>query len=216
LRYGFPTRRKKQRETHVEIGTIDERGRPGRAKVPVTEYPVGAMFPHFGRSGFVLGTPPNLDVLRHTANVYSTDDLNEFAARYKWNKEATLAHFPVEFARTIGKISYAYAVAELGYGSFTPICIPHIMSKNHNVSYVFGQVGMNTPIKGEQPVWKIELLFATYHGKPMLYAFCSLLPEMGTPIYEVLLGYFESDAQISFFKEQLANKSIVIAPLSFT
>jgi len=44
LRYGFPTRHKKQRETHVEIGTIDEQGRPGRAKVPVTEYPVGACF----------------------------------------------------------------------------------------------------------------------------------------------------------------------------
>ncbi len=75
---------------------------------------------------------------------------------------------------------------------------------------------MNTPIKGEQPVWKIELLFDTYQGKPMLYAFCSLLPGMGTPIYEVLLGYFQSDAQVNFFNEQLANKSIVIAPLSFT
>ncbi len=41
------------------------------------------MFPHFGRSGFVLGAPPHLDVLQHTANVYSTDDLKEFAAKYK-------------------------------------------------------------------------------------------------------------------------------------
>jgi len=215
LRYGFPTRRPKQRETHVEIGTVDDRGLTGRRKVPVTEYPVGAFFPHFGRAGFFLDSPPHLDVLQHTAMGYATDDLNDFKKKYNWDGKLTMQHLPVEFARTIAKISYAYAVAEMGYGAFTPICIPYFLKRASNVSYVFGQVGINKPIKGDSPIWQIEMGVLTHNNRHSLNALCSLLPGMGTPIYEVMLGYFHGQAQIAFLNEQFSNKRLVVAPLPF-
>jgi len=215
LRYGFPTRRKNQRETHIEIGTIDDRGRTGRRKVPVTEYPVGDFLPHFGRAGLFLDAPPFIDVLQHTAMCYPTDDINEFKRKYSWDGMVTFRHLPVDFARTIVKICYAYAVAELVYNAFTPVCIPYILSKDKNVSYIFGQVGINKPIRGQTLVWQIEMGVLTHNNKHLLNVLCSILPGIGAPIYEVMLGYFQDQAQIAFLSEQFANKRLVVAPLPF-
>jgi hypothetical protein len=210
MRFGFPTRRKKDRPTHIQIGTRDAQGRTGRIKVPVTEYPVGAFIPSFGRAGIFIGSSPELDTLQHLPNAHPTDDLNEFRRKYNWDGRVTIRWMPVEYGQAIIKMSYCCAVAELGFGTFRPLCLPQILSENKNISYIFGQNGTNPVVKGMSKLWEIELFYYTHQGRLLLMAHCSLLPGMGTPIYEVIVGDVQSPEHIMFFNKQLANNRLEI------
>lgn len=210
MRHGFPTRRKKERPTHIEIGTRDSSGRTGRIKVPFVEYPVGAFIPSFGRAGIFLNAPPHLDVLQHLPKGYPTDDLNAFKQKYNWDGHIAIRWMPIEYGQTIIKMCYSYAVAELGIGTFTPMCLPQILSKNKNISYIFGQYGTNNTVGGDLPVWKIELMYYLNRRQILLMAHCSILPGMGTPIYEVVIGHIHSPQQVAFLTQQLANNRLEV------
>lgn len=210
MRYGFPTRRKKERPTHIEIGTIDAQGWTGRRKVPVTEYPVGAFIPSFGRAGIFIGAPPHLDILQHSPMSYPTDDLNEFQKNYIWDGKISIRWMPVEYGQTIIKMCYSYAVAELGLRTFRPLCLPQIRSEDKNISYIFGQNGTNIAVKGLTKVWDISLMYYVHQGRLLLMAHCSVLPGMGTPIYEVVLGDIQSPEHIAFISKQIANNRFEI------
>lgn len=97
MRFNFPTRRKRERPASVEIGTIDAKGRTGRAKVPIDEYPVGVALPHFGRAGLFLGSIPELDTLQHVArSFYLNGDMDGFREKYHWDGVLQFRWMPVE------------------------------------------------------------------------------------------------------------------------
>lgn len=211
MRYGFPTRRKNERPTHIEIGTLDSAGRAGSRKVPVNEYPVGAFIPRFGRAGFFQGAPPHLDILEHLPVGHPTDDLDAFQMKYSWDGLISVKWMPVEFGKTIIKMCYAYAIANLGLDAFAPMCLDQILNKSQNISYVCGQNGLNDSRKGETKVWDIRLLYyiPISNTPPVIIAHCSLFAGMGTPIYEVVLGVVHNDKHVEYFKDQLTNDRLI-------
>lgn len=196
LRYGFPTRRPKKKPKTINIGTIEEQGRIGHKKIPVEEYAIGAFLLNCEHAGIRLGTPPDEDVFRHTVKCYPTDDLNKFKAKHNWDGKGTFRFHPVDYAQTIIKMCYSYVVAHIGTELFIPICTNYIVSTDKNVSYVFGQVGENEPKKGITAAWNFEICIEKVHEIAYIKCYFSMIPGMGTPIYEVFIGKIENEYQL--------------------
>ncbi len=144
---------------------------------------------------------------------YPTDDLNTFMAAYAWDGKIEVRFMPVEFAQAIIKMCFSYAIAGLGFGSFRPLCLPQILSQDKNISYIFGQNRTNEPIKGVTKVWTIELSYRLFQERLLLTAKCSIIPGMGTPIYEVVIGDLHDREQIALFRHKLINNSFKIEVL---
>jgi hypothetical protein len=57
---------------------------------------------------------------------------------------------------------------------------------------------------GETKVWDIDLFYFVHeNNRLLLMAHCSILPGMGTPICEVVVGDVHSDQHVAFFNKQL-------------
>lgn len=209
MRYGFPTRRKRDRPEFIEIGIQNEDGSIGRRKVPVHEYPVGAFIPYFGRAGFFLGAPPNLNVLQTTLKNHPTDELEVFTQKYKWDGRVSVRWMPDEYALTVIKIAYCYAIAALGINGFEPIAASYIAQREKNFSYIFGQVGENPPVSGPSSIWTVSFRFEQRPNGVILTAFVSLLPGMGTPIYEVIVGFLKTAEHFQQFNRHLDDGHII-------
>ena len=67
-------------------------------------------------------------------------------------------------------------------------------------------------MEGVSNVWEITLPLAQWQGKPLLIAHCSILPGMGTPIYEVVVGSVESAAQAALLNRKLDDGRLVMEP----
>ena len=206
MRFGFPTRRPKERPKFIEIGTIHPNGRRGRLKVPMEEYPIGSVMPHYGRANIFLGGLPSLNTLQHGAAVYANADIEAFTKKYDWDGNVTLGHHPIQFGQMIIKICYGLAVAALGIGSFEPICLDQILSKDINISHVFGQCGQNNKAVGPSPLFNHRMIFRPVEGGYLLFAHFSLFPGAGTPIYEVALGYITKPEQIAVVERQIEDE----------
>lgn len=205
MRFNFPTRRKRERPESVEIGTIDAKGRTGRAKVPIDEYPVGVALPHFGRAGLFLGSIPELDTLQHVArSFYLNGDMDGFREKYHWDGVLQFRWMPVEFGQYLIKMCYSFAVAEISLNAFRPICLPQILSLDKNISFIFGQCGMNDQVSDVSKVWDIKLFYLLHSNmKLLVVANCSIFPGAGTPVYEVVLGYVDDPDHFSDFYDRL-------------
>jgi hypothetical protein len=208
MRYGFPTHRKRDRPNTIEIGTLNEDGSTGRRDIPVQEYPIGAFIPYFGRAGFFLGAPPNLDVLQATFKNHPTDELEDLTRIYNWDGRISIKWMPNEYALTIMKIAHCYAVSALNVDGFETIAVPYILGEESNFSYIFGQVGENTPASSPSPVWDVSLRFEQKPNGVLLVAHVSLLPGMGTPIYEVIVGYLKTAEHVERLNKHLTQGHI--------
>ncbi|MDQ0446981.1 hypothetical protein [Methylobacterium aerolatum] len=210
MRYNFPTRRRKARPAELEIGVINRDGTPKRRMVPATDYPAVVFLPHFGRAGFFVGNNPNIDTLYWKGKAHPTVNVDEHMALYGFDGVYEAKFMPHELGQTIIKICYAYAIAELGIDSFEPVCLPQILGKDNNISYIFGQKGETQPEAGDTIIWKITLAYIVSRSMPpVLTAQCVFLEKMGMPIYEVVLGFIRNFDQFAVMKDKISNYSLV-------
>ena len=213
MRLGFPTRRKKSRPTQIEIGTIDDVGRRGRRMVPVKEYPVGAILPSFGRAGIFVDAPPWVDITQPKYKIYGFSDIDEFQHKYNWDGVVKHGNRTLELAQTLIKICYSLTVAELGANAFEPICLPQILGRDNNYSFLFGQNGQNELSRDNRSAWNFRIKYIVPDlGPILLYTELSIFPGFGTPIYEVALGFIQTDDQIQLFQKHLADNIFVYKP----
>jgi hypothetical protein len=95
---------------------------------------------------------------------------------------------PLDFARTLAKIAYAYAIARYGFDSFEPLCLPLILGKSARAPYLIGSDGTPTP---DQPsvLHDLHRLDAHREGEaPFLGVSIRLFAMLGMPRYHVILG----------------------------
>ena len=212
MRYDFPSRRKGNRPTHIEIGTLNPDGSKGLAHVPVTEYPATAFLPNFGRANVFLGAPPHLETLSHVPVGYGSEGIDEFQKKYNWDGKVSLRWMPVEFGQMILKICYAHATAIFGYGSFRPICLDQILNKNKNISHLFGQNGINEYRKGVSKLIDVKPFYFIMRHRILIAFHFSFLPGAGTPIYEAVVGDVHTQDQFEFFRRKMADGSLDADP----
>jgi hypothetical protein len=209
MRYGFPTRRKKDRPTHLDIQT--SKGK--LIKVPIEEYPVGAVIPNFSRASVFENNSRRGGLLEHIGRkVYLNGDLEAFMQKYDWDGRHIFKWMPYEFARMVVKICYGYAVAVLGYGMFSPICLDYILCRSDDLGYVFGQNGENNEVGGDSQIYKLDIgVYVKELGELIVVVYFSLIPSGGTPIYEVAVGKIHGAENISRLAEKLRNDGFKIS-----
>jgi len=132
--YNAPSRRKKERKTHIVLSDPDIPGR--RLKVPYSEYPAAMVFYKMRRAGLLEGLPDSVDVSTAWELVAISDRDKAKQFKEKWGMALTtkFRHVPDSFARLIAKIGYCNLLCALDPGDFRPICLPYILGAKNNLT----------------------------------------------------------------------------------
>src|SRR6266581_7022579 len=118
IRYKVQSRRPERRPTHITVGTLMPDGSRGTVKVPVDEHPTMLFVYKFDQATILRGLPPEVEDFRWVPiNISSKKELDDFIAKYHWDRLVTLLPVPVEFARMLAKIAYSFVVGEFGLDS---------------------------------------------------------------------------------------------------
>ena len=191
MRNRLPSRRMKDRPKFRTINTED-----GPKQIPVEEFPIPLWVYNFALCGILLGSAPDTDVTMSTmSTIHNHEETMAFIEKYKWDRTVTHKYMPYEFMRMIAKAGYSYAVAQMGFGNFTPIVREAILNPNTNISYF---VGMNSQLEPmiENGWHTIQLSTKVAPGaKTLICANVRLFSSAGTPTYHAIVGEFESLAQ---------------------
>ena len=128
--FNAPTRRKKQRKTHIVLTDPDNSART--VKVPYSEYPAAMIFYKMQRAGILEGVPHTVDLsaMWEFVAVCDTAKANEFERRFGIKLTAKFRHVPNSFARLLAKIAYCHTLCALEPGDFRPICVPYILGES--------------------------------------------------------------------------------------
>jgi hypothetical protein len=193
MTHNVQTRRKKDRPTHIEIGTTSAGGLAGKARVPVREFPT-MLFPYkFGPPTMLLHYPEDVEYFKwETYGVCGHGELADLTEKYRWDQRMQFRAVPVELARTLAKIAYSYVVAELGPGTFTPlpITLDVIRCRTTNVSYtVGGDWELPAPDPRGKHTFGIACRFL--NSRPLIVVEIRLFPAFDMPLYRVIVGEFD-------------------------
>jgi hypothetical protein len=199
--YNAPSRRKKQRDTHIVLSDPDQPDR--KVKVPYSEYPAAMVFYKMGKAALLEGLPENIDISSTwlLITIHDDDKAKTFQEKFGIKLTAKFRHVPVSFARMLAKIGYCHLLTELEPGDFRPICLPYILGRKSNPSYV---VGGNLEIAPPESVGYILRTagFGTSE-RLMLIAEIRLFSNNSTPTYHVVVGDVSGQQQVASVLEKI-------------
>jgi hypothetical protein len=185
--YNAPSRRKKQRKTHIVLTDPDNPSR--RVKVPYSEYPAAMIFYKMSRAGLLEGMPDSVDLSAAWQFTAIHDDVKakEFEKRFGVKLTSKFRHVPDSFARLLAKIAYCHTLCVLDPGDFRPICLPYILGEKRNPSYI---VGGTFDIAPPEPGLGYALNTFGFAGadRLMLLAEIRLYANLHAPTYHVVVG----------------------------
>jgi hypothetical protein len=185
----FPSKRSLKNRVKKFTMTFDG----SRKKVHQDEYP--GMIITFVRTlpGILLGEPPTADfagAIAITTLPEFGERLNKLKAKYKANKVEFNPEYGIEpLGRLLAKSAYAYAVAELGYGSFRPLVINLILNSDlkYLAYYVGGTHEKEAPLGGDLHEIGID---ETGLGKGQyIVVRIQLFADRRLPAYYIVRGY---------------------------
>jgi hypothetical protein len=200
--YNAPSRRKKERKTHIILPDPDVPGR--RVKVPYSEYPAAMAFYKMGRAGLLEGLPETVDISTawQFVAIHNQDKAQQFQEKWGVKLTSRFRHVPESFARLLAKIGYCNLLCALDPGDFRPICLPYILGTTKNPSYV---VGGTFEIAAPNPGLGYVLNTAGFvrNDKLMLIAEIRLFADNGTPTYHVVVGDVSGQDRIAAVLEKI-------------
>ena len=216
MRYKVQSRRPEKRPTHIPIGTLLPDGTKGTANVPVDEHPVTLFVYKFEQPTILRGLAPDVEDFKWVPiSVFSRAELDAFIEKYHWDRLLKLVPVPVEFARTLAKIGFSFAVAEFGLDSFTPLpmTLAAILGRTSNVSFV---VGGDWEIPPPDPKG-MHILTPTCHTKPggaLVVIEIRLFPAFETPQYRVVVGEidFQNPQHLKTLNEKMRPATLQDSP----
>jgi HNH endonuclease len=193
--YNAPSRRKKERKTHIVL-TDHNSGR--RVKVPYSEYPAAMVFYKMGRAGLLEGLPDTVDVSNAWQIVAISDREKgkEFIEKWGFPVPSRFRNVPDSFARLLAKVGYCNLLCTLDPNDFRPICLPYILGKKPNPSYVVGGT-----LEDAEPNQGLGYVMNTVgfirDDRLMLIAEIRLFANNGTPAYHVVVGDVHGQERIA-------------------
>jgi hypothetical protein len=185
--YNAPTRRKKERKTHIILSDPNDPSK--RVKVPYSEYPAAMVFYKMGRAGLLEGLPNTVDVSSawQFVGIHDQDKAKGFQEKWGVPLTSRFRHVPESFARLLAKIGYCNLLCALEPGDFRPICVPYILGKKPNPSYVVGGTfEIAEPIPGLGYVLTTAGFIES--DRLMLITEIRLFADNSTPIYHAVVG----------------------------
>jgi hypothetical protein len=185
--YNAPTRRKKDRKSHIILSDPDNPAR--RVKVPYSDYPAAMAFYKMTRAGLLEGMPDTLDMSAMWQFVAVHDDVKarDFEKRFDIKLTSKFRHVPVSFARLLAKIAYCHTLCVLDPGDFRPICLPYILGEKENPSYIVGGTFDIAPPEPDNG-YVLNTIGFTEADRFMLLAEIQLFSNLHTPTYHVVVG----------------------------
>ncbi|WP_245452386.1 hypothetical protein [Bradyrhizobium forestalis] len=183
--YNAPTRRKRERRSHIAVADPDDRSRV--LSIPATEYPAGFVFYQMGKAGLLQGLPEQLDLSAAWRLVVVSDDKRraEYHERHPGKLALQFRHVPDAFGRLLCKIAYCQVLTALDPGDFRPICLPFITGARTNLSFVVGSSeGKPEPENG----YSLSTMAFGSGSKLMLIAQVRLYANTSAPTYHVVVG----------------------------
>jgi hypothetical protein len=185
--YNAPTRRRKQRKTHIILTDPDDPQHT--VKVPYSEYPAAMVFYKMHRAGLLEGMSDTVDLsaMWQFVAVCDTAKAKGFEKRFGIKLTAKFRHVPDSFARLLAKIAYCHTLCVLDPTDFRPICLPYILGEKRNPSYVVGGTfHLATPVPERGYV--LNTMGFMEADRLMLMAEIRLFANLHTPTYHVVVG----------------------------
>lgn len=179
-----PTRRKKERRTHIEVPGANERG--GKRLIPAGEYPAGFIFYKMGPSGFLRGLSDTTDI-SGSWQMLVIDDEKRRTNFMENHGPPVIAfrHVPEAFGKLLAKIAYCQVLTALDPGDFRPLVLPYIIGEKTNLSYIVGSKdGVPEPGDG----YRLTTRIGEHAGRIILMAEVRLYANTHAPTYEILVG----------------------------
>jgi hypothetical protein len=187
ISYDAPSRRKKRRATHVILP--DPQNPQRRIKVPYSEYPAPLVFYKMHKAGLLQGVPALLDISGAWQFVTVSDHQKnlDFEKKFGMPLTAKFRHVPASFARLLAKTAYCNALCSLDPGDFRPICVPYILGRDDNLSYIVGS-SFNIPEPTPDVGYVLRTIAFYTDDKMMILTEVRLYANNSTPMYHVVVG----------------------------
>jgi hypothetical protein len=183
---GLQSRRPNEAPKSYKL-TLLRKGNEESIDLPADEYPILIHFPVFPVPGFLTGTIQAGAITAKGLHVVSFGLSPEAVGRRfgATGIRVTVSQQPVEFAREIAKIAYAYAVAELGLDSFLEAyVVPAILGESQDVGRWVG----TDPGLAERTVGVIHHLELTTNEAGIVGVRVTLFSDSQAPSYLVVVG----------------------------
>ena len=188
-KYGLRTRRPKNRKRTVELASTTG----GWIEVPVTEYTAPVPLYRFKTARILSGAPPIPNSHAWTMVILGGGD-EEVRLQKKcplWTKEHILRPQPYQFARFIAKVSYGFAVANLGLDCFEPLANDIILGRSDDYFRFVGSKSRDPPPSGWPSGgahhFSIVVRFVR-NNVALVVVEVKLFAEAGTPVYHAVVG----------------------------
>jgi hypothetical protein len=200
--YNAPTRRKHERPKLFNLR--DPKGLAPDIAVSPSEYPAPMVFYVMPTAGILIGEEPTRSHIAKWQLVVVVDEARrkDFLAKYPGRLTGAFKHVPQSFGRLIAKIGYCHALTALDPGDFTPICLPYIVGKKSNISYVVGSRQPNDPRIPELGYFLRTILLAN-EDRMILLVEVRLLADNDTPTYHVVVGEIVGEEAVKNIKAKL-------------
>lgn len=208
--YNAPTRRKRERKSHISVTDPDDNGRV--LSIPAVEYPGGFVFYKMGKAGLLRGLPEAVDLSSLWQLVVISDDKRreEFHKKHPGKLSIRFRHVPDAFGRLLCKIAYCQVLTTLDLGDFRPICLPFISGARANLSFIVGSSeGKPEPDNG----YSLDTMAFGSSNRLMLVARIRLYANAGSPDYHVVVGDVEGRDEVDRVIGKLGSVDISM-PLS--
>ncbi|MFN4230741.1 hypothetical protein [Parvibaculum sp.] len=129
-----------------------------------------------------------------------------FEEKFPGKLTATIVSMPQSFARMIAKIGYGHTLTLLDIGDFQPICMPYILGKKTNLSFIVGGEGEHSrPV--ENLGYRLGSSFFGDRNHMVVMADIRLLANNATPTYHVVVGLVSGSERIGEVIRKVSNKS---------
>ena len=209
ISYDAPSRRKKQRKTHIVLR--DPANPDRKVKVPYRDYPAPMVFYKMAQAGLLQGFPECVDISAAWQFVSITDDkkAKEFEKSFGIPLTAKLRHVPNSFARLIIKAGYCHVLCSLDPGDFRPICLPYILGEKKNPSYVVGG-SFNVPEPDAGMGYVLRTAAFISENRMMIVALVRLFASSHTPDYHVVVGDVTGEAKIQAVLQKMGDMETTI------
>ena len=185
--FNSPTKRPKKRKAFIETTIL--RG-VTKIQIPNAEYPAGFVFYRMNTPGILQGSSTNKDISSLWTMCIVDDEKRkeDFFKKYGSYPTLKFKNVPQDFGRILLKIGYGHLLTFLEPEDFNPICLPYILGKEKNVSYLVGEgrkniipdlaIGYSLNAKG----------YIISKNRLLLIAMIRLYANTHSPEYEVVIG----------------------------
>jgi hypothetical protein len=178
-------------------------GKETKIDMPVEDYPVIFNMPVYGRPGVLTGGDGgNQATVGFTFVIFQYDE-RKLRKEYGITAAATPYWDTHMLFRMLGKIAHAFAMAELGKGTFTPALVEMILTgKPDGFNHFGGDPDADDP---SNALHELGLGYQRANGKEYLVATIRLFANHKGPTYHVIVGESLEPAS-SKFKRVLFNR----------